>query len=286
MTQPLLRRSVFRIAPIALVALLAACSGATVVQGRPAPAGTAAGTSATSHAAGGSATSRPAPAGATVAIALPRAAVFDAIGAGTSTPPTTTRGPALVTPAGLPRVLSVEAEYCPYCASERWAIAVALLRFGRLGPVGAIRSSPSDVDPDTATITFHGASFTSRTIAFTGVELYGTQPVRDGYKPLDRLTPGDQRVFDRLDPEKAIPLLDIAGRYVYDGSSFDTGVLRGRTQAQIVSALSDARSPIARAVDGAADVITAAICSATSESPARVCRSRGVVAARSTLPPR
>lgn len=55
---------------------------------------------------------------------------------------------------------------------------------------------------------------------------------------------------------------------------------------QIVRAAADPTSPIGRAVDGEANVITAALCVATGEQPPPVCESPGVVAAAGQVPTR
>ena len=103
------------------------------------------------------------------------AATFNAIGTGTAkTPPTKISGPAL-TSHGKPEVLYVGAEYCPYCAAERWAVAAALSRFGTLHGIGETTSSPSDVYPSTNTLSFHGATYTSPVLAFV--------PPRDPEQP-------------------------------------------------------------------------------------------------------
>lgn len=59
------------------------------------------------------------------------ASTFAKVGTGTiKTPPTKVSGTAL-TYNGKPGILYYGAEYCPYCATERWAVAAALARFGR-----------------------------------------------------------------------------------------------------------------------------------------------------------
>ena len=49
-------------------------------------------------------------------------------------------------------------------------------------------------------------------------------------------------------------------------------------------AMQQPNSPVARAVNGAANVITAAVCSTTDGQPGDVCTAPGVVAAAATLP--
>jgi hypothetical protein len=49
-------------------------------------------------------------------------------------------GPAL-TKDGKPEVLYVSTQFCPYCASENWALLIALGRFGTFAGVNEIRSA-------------------------------------------------------------------------------------------------------------------------------------------------
>ena len=209
--------------------------------------------------------------------------VLDSIGAGNiSTPPKALTGSPL-TANGMPRVLYVGAEYCPYCAAERWALAVALSRFGTLSGLGEVHSSPTDVYPNTATLSFHGAGYTSSYLSLTAKEIEGTQQVGNSYAPLDKLDQADTTLFEQVG-EGSFPFVDIGGKYMISGASYDPSVLQGKTQAQIAAALSDASSPIAKSVDGTANVITAAICTLTGDKPGNVCTSAGVTAAAKALP--
>jgi hypothetical protein len=60
-------------------------------------------------------------------------------------------------------------------------------------------------------------------------------------------------------------------------------VLLGKTQTKIAAALADPNSAIAKAVDGTANLITAAICQITNGQPGAVCQSPGVTAATAAL---
>jgi uncharacterized protein DUF929 len=219
------------------------------------------------------------------------AATLDTIGAGSvTTPPKAVSGPAL-TANGKPQVLYVGGEFCPYCAAERWGVAVALSRFGTLDNLGQTTSSPSDAFPSTASLSFHGASFTSSTIAFTGKEIYSNQVSGDAYAKLDTLTASEAALMKKYDAppyvpsssKGAIPFLDIGGKYVISGSSFSPAVLKGKTHAQIAAALADPTSAVAKGVLGTANVVTAAICQTTAQLPATVCQSAGAQRATAEL---
>ncbi|HEV7210474.1 MAG TPA: DUF929 family protein [Blastococcus sp.] len=209
--------------------------------------------------------------------------VLDSVGAGSIvTPPTALTG-APLSAQGKPRVLYVGAEYCPYCAAERWALAAALSRFGTLSGLGEVSSSPTDVYPNTATLSFHGAGYTSTYLTLTAKEIEGTQRVGNSYAPLDKLDPADATLFENIG-KGSFPFVDIGGKYAISGASYDPSVLQGKTQEQIAAALSDPNSPIGKAIDGTANVITAAVCRVTGNQPGNVCTSAGVTAAAKALP--
>jgi Domain of unknown function (DUF929) len=217
------------------------------------------------------------------------ASVLNEVGIGVATTkPTKITAPAL-TADGEPRVVYLGAEYCPYCAAERWAMVVALSRFGRFTGLGETASSPSDVYPNTATLTFHGASYASNYLSFTARETQSNQVVNGTYAPLDTLSSADQALVAKYnappytDSAGSIPFIDIGGRYVISGASYSPQVLQGKTQTQIAAALADPNSAIAKAVDGTANLITAAICQITHGQPGAVCQSPGVTTATAAL---
>jgi hypothetical protein len=221
------------------------------------------------------------------------ASTFNAVGAGDiKAIPKGIKGGTLLTSDGKPRVLYVGAEYCPYCAAERWAIAVALSRFGTLHNVGQTSSAPSpEAYPDTNTLSFHGSTLDSPYIAFTPYETATNQVKNGSYTRLDSLTSADQDLYTKYDAppyvssdsKGSIPFVLIGGKYLISGASFDPGVLSGKSHEQIAAALKDPNSAISKAVVGTANVITAAICDTTGKKPADVCTSPGVVAGQKKL---
>lgn len=210
------------------------------------------------------------------------AGVLDQVGVGSMrAAPKAMTSPAL-TADGKPKVLYVGAEYCPYCAAERWSMVVALSRFGTFTGLGQTASSSTDVYPSTPTLTFHGSPYTSKIIAFTGVEAESNERSGSGYAALDTLAPEDEQTFSTYSGG-SYPFVDIGGRYMISGASYDPQVLAGKTHQQVATALADPSSDIAKAVDGSANAITAAICATTSNQPSAVCSSAGVQAAAKTL---
>jgi hypothetical protein len=221
------------------------------------------------------------------------AQVFDAVGTGgVQAAPAAIPGDHPLTANGKPKVLYAGAEYCPYCAAERWAVVAALSRFGTFHNLGETASSSSDVFPSTATLSFHGADYSSTYLAFNGYEMQSNKLQGSSYAPLDTLPPADQQLLQTFDaapyvPSQSagsIPFIDLGGRYVISGASYDPGVLKGLSHAQIASALSDPSSQVAKSVDGTANLISAALCQLTNAQPATVCQSSGVTTAAKSLP--
>lgn len=201
-------------------------------------------------------------------------------------------GPAL-TQDGKPKVVYIGAEYCPYCAAQRWAVVVALSRFGTWKGLSASHSSLDDVFPGTATFTFHGASFTSDHLVFEATETETNEKGPDGrYVKLDELTSEQTNLLRTFDvppyvPAQAagsIPFLDLGGRWMISGASYTPDVISERTLAQIAGDLSTPSSAAAKGILGAANRITAAVCALTDNQPASVCTSAPVPDLQQALP--
>jgi hypothetical protein len=204
------------------------------------------------------------------------ASTLDAVGAGSVTSgPTKVNGSPL-TQNGKPEMLYVGAEYCPYCAAQRWAMVVALSRFGTFSGLHTVHSSSSDVFPNTPTWTFYKSSYTSPYLSFTPVETLSNVPDPSSaakYTALQSTTSAQQALMNSYDTQGSIPFVDIGNKYVQVGNptGFGPQTLSGMSWSQIAAALKQPSSPIAKGVDGAANYITAAICKLTNNQPASAC---------------
>jgi hypothetical protein len=208
-------------------------------------------------------------------------ATFDAVGAGTAAGLKPTSGQPLLTRDGKPELLYMGGEFCPYCAAERWALAAAVSRFGTLSGLRFIHSSPTDVYPSTPTLSFAKASYTSKYLAFAGVEWYGQ--AEDASTPLGHVylqhpTAQQTALFNKYGGG-AIPFVDVGNQYLVPQAQYLPSALAGMSWAQVAGAMHDPSSPVAKDIDGAANMITAAICKLTHGQPGGVCSSAGVKAA-------
>jgi hypothetical protein len=238
------------------------------------------------------AASGPAPASLVQAITSVPATTLSQVGRGTATQlPTPVRTDIERGPSGLPLVTYIGAEYCPFCAAQRWPLIVALSRFGTFDNLQLSHSASDDVYPNTPTFSFVGSTFSSPYLEFDPVELQSNVRTGNTYQQLQTPTPAQSNLLRTYDAPPyvsasaagSIPFTDFAGQYLVSGASFDVGTLRGMTQEQVATALADPSSPQAQAILGSANVLTAAICSATGNTPANVCGDPAIAALQATL---
>jgi thiol-disulfide isomerase/thioredoxin len=179
-------------------------------------------------------------------------------------------GPALTASDGRPEVFYMGAEFCPYCAAERWAMVIALSRFGKFSGIQTTTSSSTDVYPNTPTFTFRNAAFTSQYIDFVTVETYD----RDS-KPLQSPSAEQSALVSKYGTGH-IPFIDFGNRYAVSGATYIPDILAGMTWQQVADALQQPGSAQAKAILGSANLITAAICKLTSQQPAAVCSAADI----------
>src|SRR5947209_17411700 len=193
-------------------------------------------------------------------------------GSGSATPPF------LTGPTGKPEIFYAGAEYCPYCAAERWAMVVALSRFGTFSKLYQTTSSASDVYPNTPTFTFYHTDYTSEYIDFVSLEETSNQQDSSGnYTILQTPTADQEKLVQTYDAPPylssagSIPFIDIANKYAMQGANYSPDKLASHSWDDIAGQLSDKNSDITKAIIGSANYLTAAICLPTNQHPASVC---------------
>jgi hypothetical protein len=100
---------------------------------------------------------------------------------------------------------------------------------------------------------------------------------------LQQPTAQQEALFNQYSGD-AFPFLDIANRYTLSvGAQYDAADLAGLTWSQVAADLKNPSSTVAKDIDGAANIITAALCKVTGGQPGNVCSSAGVKAAAGSL---
>jgi hypothetical protein len=180
------------------------------------------------------------------------------------TPLTPITGPAL-TSGGKPEVLFIGAEYCPYCAAERWALVTALSQFGTFTGLAPLQSSSTDIYPDTPTVSFRTSRFVSPYVSFVGVETETREQ-----RPLQVPTAAQSQLWVRY-ANQAIPFVDFAGKFVLEGATYSPQLFAGLTTDQASGAVADSTTQVGQAVQTVAGYFVAKLCVITGERPTSVC---------------
>ncbi|MGH9104310.1 MAG: DUF929 family protein [Acidimicrobiales bacterium] len=178
---------------------------------------------------------------------------------------------------GHPEILFVGAEYCPYCAAERWPLIMALSKFGTFSGLRGTTSSATDVNPSTPTFSFYGSTYTSKYLSFVPVEeenntggaLQSPTPAQDSlvaqwdappYVPAQDAGQGDP-----------IPFVYLGGTYILTGNQYDASALSGKPMARAVSYMTSGANVTSKYAEAAAGFLVGDICKLTSGQPANVC---------------
>ena len=205
--------------------------------------------------------------------------------------------PALLPPAkqvkNAPSFLYIGGEYCPYCAASRWAMVIALSRFGRFTHLGTMRSSSTDIYPDTPTWTFYKDNYQSQYLSVKTIEGWTRQGPTS---PLEPITEPYLSIFERLDAPPlvpttqdsgSIPFIVIGGKYVWIGSLYNPKRLEGVGWQTIIQSVKTNQGPMGPAINANANVLTAALCTTDGNRPGSVCDTptiKGLEAKLKALP--
>jgi Domain of unknown function (DUF929) len=202
-------------------------------------------------------------------------ATINTVGKGSSSGTLGTISDAASTVNGKPDFLYVGAEFCPYCAAERWSMIQALSRFGSFTGLKEIQSHEDNLP----TFTFVDATYTSKYVSFTPIELEDQNS-----EPLDKISTAQSKLFQKYSTNH-FPFLYFAGKYAQNGAGYNPGLISAKTHEQISSALNDPTNKTTQGIVGEANALTAAICGTTNNQPAKVCSQPAVTSAQAALKP-
>jgi thiol-disulfide isomerase/thioredoxin len=179
--------------------------------------------------------------------------------------PTSINGSMLIS-NGKPEILYIGAEFCPFCAAERWSLIIALSKFGTFSGLEYMMSSSTDIYPNTPTFTFLNASYSSPYVSLATVEIMDRNR-----NPLQNMNPSEQALFDEYDKTESIPFIDISNQFVLATSQYTPSVLSGVNWDQVASQLNNASNNYAINIDGSANSIIKDICAVDGNNPGVIC---------------
>ncbi len=195
--------------------------------------------------------------------------------------------PILKGPTGKPELFYMGAEYCPYCAAQRWSMIVALSRFGSFtqAPTGLISGEDS-----ISTFSFYKSSYQSQYIDFVPVEVEdNTQPTPN---PLQNLTTDQTQLvktydappYTSADSAGSFPFISVGNQFVAAGAYYSPTDIMGKSYNDMITQVKDPTTDISRDVLGAANYLTAEICALTNNQPTGVCSADPIPTIQGKLP--
>ncbi len=173
---------------------------------------------------------------------------------------------------GKPEILYIGADYCPFCAAERWPMVIALMRFGTFTDLKYMTSDPNDYAPSSPTFTFYNSTYMSQYISFVSVE-----ETTNNRSVLQQPNASELYLFSKYNPSGEIPFILFANRTFWNSASYDPeSVLDGKNWTQIATLLKNTSSVQSQAIVGAANLMTAQICAIDNNTPSSVCSQQYV----------
>jgi hypothetical protein len=168
---------------------------------------------------------------------------------------------------GEPILVYVGADYCPFCAGQRWPLIIALMRFGNFSNLRYMVSGEDNY----ASFTFAESSYQSKYVVFQPYEVED-----NAGNPLKTLPTNYTTAFQQVG-HSAFPFLNFADEYIIPGAILNPTILGTKNQTQIISSI-QAEDSLGSQIKQAANLITAVICKITGDKPASVCGQDSITA--------
>jgi hypothetical protein len=181
---------------------------------------------------------------------------------------------------GKPEIIFLGAEFCPYCAPERWSLVMALSKFGTFSHLVGTTSSSTDLDPASPSFSFYGPSFSSPELVFLGDEMFNNHGMSStGFPVLQKPTAEEQALFTKYDAPPYVPATDsggipftyIAGSFVLIGPQWLGAQLSGLSWASAATTLTSGTTLMSKEAEAAAGFLVGDICAVTHDKPISVC---------------
>jgi hypothetical protein len=182
----------------------------------------------------------------------------------------------LFTSGGKPGIVYVGANYCPYCAAERWALIMALSKFGTFSGLVGTTSSATDTNPSTPTFSFYGSTYTSKYLTFLSDEQETNTEVA-----LQSPTATEEALVTKYDTtpyipasdagENPIPFVYLGGKYVLTGNQYDASAISAMPWTTAAAYMTSGTNATSKALEAAAGYLVGDLCVLTHNQPGSVC---------------
>jgi hypothetical protein len=179
---------------------------------------------------------------------------------------------------GRPEIMFICAEYWSKCAAERWALVMALSKFGTFTTLKGTTSSAAGASPKTPTFSFYGAAYSSRYLTLVTDELETNTDVGGGEYPLlqpptiqemTMMTAWDRAPYTTI--KTSLPFAYIGGKFLLTTSQYDASAISQMSFQAAASVMTSGKSTVSKQVEAAAGYLVGDFCAVTHGQPAPVC---------------
>jgi Domain of unknown function (DUF929) len=179
---------------------------------------------------------------------------------------------------GRPEIMFICAEYWSKCAAERWALVMALSKFGTFTTLKGTTSGAAGASPKTPTFSFYGAAYSSKYLTLVTDELETNTDVGGGEYPLLQPPTTQEmttmKAWDRAPyttTTLSLPFAYIAGTFLLTSAQYDASAISQTSFQAAASIMSSGTDPVSRHAEAAAGYLVADFCALTRDHPAQVC---------------
>lgn len=182
-----------------------------------------------------------------------------------------------VTSNGRPEIIYIGTPFCAACAGERWALVLALSKFGTFANLSGTTSA--DIHPGGPTFSFSGATYTSRYLSFVTDEQTPLSAKYSGGVDAGSLTLSEQEyqimtswdVTPYATQSDAVPFLYIGGKFLLSGFQYDSSKIWRMSFQAATKLITSGSTAVSKNMQAAAGFLVADFCALSNGQPASIC---------------
>lgn len=179
---------------------------------------------------------------------------------------------------GRPEIMFICAEYWPGCAAERWALVMALSKFGTFTTLAGTTTAAAQASKRMPAFSFYGATYSSRYLTLASDELESNIDEGGGTYPL--LQPPTSQEMNMISTwdrapytttNASLPFAYMGGKFLLTTAQYDASATSGMSFQAAANVLTSGTSTVSRRAEAAAGYLVADICTLTHHQPAQIC---------------
>jgi hypothetical protein len=180
---------------------------------------------------------------------------------------------------GHPEIIYIGTPFCASCAGERWALVMALLKFGTFKNLSATTSA--DIHPGGPTFSFDAITYTSKYLSFVTDEQGGVSVHRSAGFDENVLTLSEQEhnIMTAWDippfttQSSFVPFLYIGGKFLLSDFKYDydAGATWKMSFQVAARMMTSGTTAVSKSLEAAAGFLVGDFCALSHEQPAPVC---------------